>query len=96
MDTKQGYHEYWYTLTMKYKTRPLSETLTSLSGSAPTVYIGVVCSTHLPNMVFGCAMKMVGSTTKRVLSTMSVTLSDVLMVRAPTAVVPAAPSLALS
>ncbi|KAG7274448.1 hypothetical protein CRUP_033604 [Coryphaenoides rupestris] len=50
--------------------------------------------THLPNMVFGCATKMVGSTTKRVLSTMSVTRSDVLVLRAPAP--PPAASLAFS
>lgn len=39
---------------------------------------------YLPNMVFGCAVKMDGSTTKRVLSTISVTLSEVLVLRLPT------------
>lgn len=39
--------------------------------------------TNLPNIVFGCAVKTEGSTTNRVLSTISVTLSEVLMFRAP-------------
>lgn len=38
---------------------------------------------NLPSMVLGCAVKMEGSTTKRVLSTMSVTFSDVRTLRAP-------------
>lgn len=40
---------------------------------------------YLPNMVLGCAMKMEGSTTKRVLSTIRVTLSEVRRFRLPTA-----------
>lgn len=39
---------------------------------------------YLPNMVLGCAVKIEGSTTKRVLSTISVTLSEVLIFRFPT------------
>lgn len=50
---------------------------------------------YLPNMVLGCAVKMEGSTTKRVLSTIRVTLSEVRMFRFPT-VAPAAPSLGFS
>lgn len=38
---------------------------------------------YLPSIVLGCAVKMEGSTTKRVLSTMRVTLSEVLRLRAP-------------
>lgn len=38
---------------------------------------------NLPSMVLGCAVKIEGSTTKRVLSTMSVTFSDVRTLRAP-------------
>lgn len=38
---------------------------------------------NLPNIVFGCAVKTEGSTTNRVLSTINVTLSEVLMFRAP-------------
>lgn len=40
-------------------------------------------NTNLPNIVFGCAVKMDGSTTNLVLSTISVTRSDVLTFRAP-------------
>lgn len=39
--------------------------------------------TNLPNIVFGCAVKMAGSTTNLVLSTIRVTLSEVRMLRAP-------------
>jgi hypothetical protein len=39
--------------------------------------------TNLPNIVFGCAVKMDGSTTNLVLSTIRVTRSDVLTFRAP-------------
>lgn len=39
--------------------------------------------TNLPNIVLGCAVKMEGSTTNLVLSTMSVTRSEVLTFRAP-------------
>lgn len=38
---------------------------------------------NLPNIVLGCAVKMEGSTTNLVLSTMSVTRSEVLTLRAP-------------
>lgn len=50
---------------------------------------------YLPNMVLGCAVKMDGSTTKRVLSTIRVTLSEVLMFRFPMGAF-APPSLGLS
>lgn len=40
-------------------------------------------NTNLPNIVFGCAVKMDGSTTNLVLSTISVTRSDVRTFRAP-------------
>lgn len=40
---------------------------------------------YLPNIVLGCAVKMEGSTTKRVLSTIRVTLSEVRRFRLPTA-----------
>lgn len=50
---------------------------------------------YLPNMVLGCAVKMEGSTTKRVLSTIKVTLSEVLMFRFPAAAL-APPSLGFS
>ena len=50
---------------------------------------------YLPNMVLGCAVKMEGSTTKRVLSTIRVTLSEVLMFRFPTVAL-APPSLGFS
>lgn len=50
---------------------------------------------YLPSMVLGCAVKMDGSTTKRVLSTIRVTLSEVLMFRFPT-VAPAPTSLGFS
>lgn len=39
--------------------------------------------TNLPNIVLGCAVKIEGSTTNLVLSTMSVTRSEVLTFRAP-------------
>lgn len=50
---------------------------------------------YLPSMVLGCAVKMEGSTTKRVLSTISVTLSEVRMFLLPTVIL-VLPSLGFS
>lgn len=50
---------------------------------------------YLPSIVLGCAVKIEGSTTKRVLSTMRVTLSEVRRFRVPTVEL-APPSLGFS
>lgn len=55
-----------------------------LTGSLRDYRRGAQGAAYLPNMVLGCAVKMEGSTTKRVLSTIRVTRSEVRMLRLPT------------